>query len=218
MLGSFVIGWLAAAALLVAWYCWFRRANRLRAVRILSWIEHAFSGHASVSRARWHGASRFRVDLRLGASIFRNASLAVELEPRELPINWLYSRARKRKEMVKFEAELEHRPRRNLHIQKHQWSARTRRIKLPSLHEWRIVSLRPMLISTQPNWKNKSGNMLETLQMLARACELYEVDFRKQEPHFVVTAPLQSLCPELPDAGMFKMLHELASIASTSAH
>jgi hypothetical protein len=218
MLENFVLGWLAAATLLVGWYWWFRLANRLRAAQILSWIERAFSGHGSVSRARWQGASHFRVDLRLGTSLFRSASLLVELEPRELPLTWLYSRVRKHKETVKFEAELEHRPGGNLYIQKHHWSGRTRRIKPPSLREWRGVSLKPMLISTQPNWRNNSGHMLETLRTFARTCEGFQVVFRKQGPHFVVTAPLETLSPETQQAGMFNVLHELASIASTSTY
>ncbi len=160
---KFAIDVFAAALLLGGWYWWFRRANHRRAVQILKWIEDAFSGHGSISGARWRGASHFHVDLRLCPSVFRRASVAVQLEPREMPLTWLLDRIRKGKETVTFEAELDHRPSHNLHIQKHYWSGRTRRKRPASLSGWHLESLTPMLISTKPNWQNDSSHMLEAL-------------------------------------------------------
>ncbi len=204
--------------LLGAWYWWFRRANRRRSIQILGWIEDAFSGHGSVSSARWYGASCFRVDLLLRSAVFRKASLAVELEPREFPLNWLLNRLRKRKETVTFQAELEHRPSRNLQIQKQYWCGQTRQTKPAPKPGWHLVSLKPVLMTTQPNWQNGSGHMLETLQTFARTCDFCHVAFRKQAPEFVVTAPLQSLSPDAQALGMADVLRDLASIASTSTY
>ncbi len=75
-----------------------------------------------------------------------------------------------------------------------------------------------MLISTKPNWHNDSSHMLETLQTFTRTCDFFCVAVRKQPPHFVVTAPLESLSPEGHETGMFDVLHELASIASASTY
>lgn len=218
MLGKIAIDLLGAVLLVAGWYWWVRRANRRRSVQILSWIEQAFSGHGSISDAHWQNASRFQVDLRLCPSVFRRASLAVQLQPRELPLRWLLNRIHKRKETVTFKAELDHQPSRNLHIQKHYWSGRTRRTAPTSLQGWRFETLTPMLISTQSIRQRGSGHMLETLQTFARTCDYLNVAFRKQAPHFVVRAPLESLSPDLHEAGMFDVLHELASIASTSTY
>jgi hypothetical protein len=218
MLATSAVDTLTAVLLLAAWYWWFRRANRHRSVQILRWIEQAFSGHGSLSRVRWHGASSFYVDLRLCPSVFRRASLAVHLEPRQLPLAWLLNRVRKRKETVIFKAELDHGPSRNLHIQKHYWSGRTRRTAPTSLQGWCFETLTPILISTQPDWQRDSGHMVETLQTFARTCDYLQVAFRRQPPHFVVKAPLASLCPQVHEAGMFDVLHELASIASASTY
>ena len=108
MLGKIAIDLLGAVLLVAGWYWWFRRANQRRSVQILSWIEQAFSGHGSISDAHWQSASRFQVDLRLCPSVFRRASLAVQLQPRELPLRWLLNRVHKRKETVTFKAELDH--------------------------------------------------------------------------------------------------------------
>ena len=206
----------AMAGLLVAiWYLWFKWLNRRRSRRILQWIKCAFRGHGAVSQAHWHGASRFGVDLRLASSIFRRASLEVQLQPREMPLSWLLSRLRRHGETVTFEAELEFRPSLNFHVQNHRWCGRTRRIHPASWSKWHLENLSPVVLSTQPNWREELAQMVEAL-LASRACDFMHLAFRKKAPHFVACAPLQSLSPDAEGSAMFAVLQELASSVPAS--
>lgn len=215
MLANFVIDSVVAALLMAGWYLWFRRANRRRSRQILRWIESAFDGHGAISGVRWQSASRFDVRLRLAVPVFRSASLAVQLEPREMPLNWLLGRLRKHKETVTFEAELDYRPRLKLHVQNHRWCAQTSRRRSSSLRGWQVEGLGVTVMSTQPEWQEVLGPMLEPL-LATRSCDFLHVAFRTRAPHFVACAPLQSLRPTAPGSGMFEVLHELASNAPAS--
>jgi hypothetical protein len=217
MLASLAVDALVAAVLVAGWYFWFRCANRRRAVQILRWIDCAFSGHADISRLHWRSASRFDVELRLCPSVFRRVSLGIELTPREMPLYWLLSRLKRQKETVTFEAELDHRPAVNLHVQNHRWCGRTRRIRPASWRGWQFESLGPMLISTRDDWDKDLGHMLEAL-LATRSCDFLHVSFRKKAPHFVAAAPLQALSPAAKNSAMFEVLEELASSASASRH
>jgi hypothetical protein len=216
MFANLAIDSLLAAALVVGWYFWFRTLNRRRSAQVLRWIDSVFADHGRVAQVRWINASRFAVELRLCPTIFRRASLAVQLQPREMPLQWLLSRLRKRKETVTFEAELEHRPNVSLHVQNHRWSGPPRRLRPGSWEKWKFESLGPVLISTQPKWQKEFGPLLEAL-LATRSCEFLHIGFRRRAPHFVACAPLQSLCPDSGKSGMFDVLHELATSASTSA-
>ena len=215
MLWGLAFDVLLAALGVACWYMWFRSANRRRAVQILRWIESAFTGHATVSQLRWHSASRFEVDLQMQPPVFRRVSLTIQLTPREMPLNWLISCLRSRKETVTFEAVLDHRPAKNLQIQNHRWCGRTRRRPPVSTQGWHFQSLGPMVISSREDWQKDVGHMLEAL-IATRSCEFEHVAFRRKAPHIVASAPLRSLDPDGRNSGMFEILQELASSASTS--
>jgi hypothetical protein len=217
MLENFIVGSAAGALLAAGWYLCFRQLNRRRSRHILGWIQRAFSGRGSISSVRWDTASCFHVELRLCPSIFRRASLAVRMEPREMPLRWLANRMQRWKETVTFEAELEAHPGLSLYVQKHWWRGRTRRVCPKSLDGWSLHSLDPMMLSSRKECQSKLGNVLDPL-LAARSSEFLYVAFRKRAPQFVACAQLQSLSPDERGAEIFDMLHALANSASTSAH
>jgi hypothetical protein len=217
MLESFIFGSIGGALLAATWYICFRQLNRRRSRRILGWIQRAFSERGSVGCVSWDSASCFHVELRLCPSVFRSASLAVRLEPREMPLSWLLSRMHRWKETVTFEAELGAHPGLSLYVQKHWWRGRTRRIRPKSLDGWSLHSLDPMVLSSQADCQSKLGNLLDPL-LATRSSEFLYVVFRKRAPQFVACAQLQSLSPDERGHEIFDMLHALASSASTSAH
>lgn len=217
MLENFAIGSVVLALLVAAWYGWFWRLNRRRSTRILGWIERAFSGHGSIRSVRWDSASCFHVELRLCPAVFRQASLAVRLEPREMPLRWLLSRMLRRQETVTFEAELDVHRGFDLYVQKHHWLAGSRRVRPKSLEGWDLHNLVPMVLSTQAECQNKIGHALDAL-LAARSSRFLQVTFRTQAPQFAACAPLQSLSPDERGAEIFDMLQTLASCASTSPH
>jgi hypothetical protein len=111
---------IAGVVLVLAWYFGFLRYNRRKALQILNWIERAFHGHGQVAGVRWESTCRFRVQLRLSSSIFRQASLAIQLLPRELPFSWLSSRLRRQHETLTFQADLDCPPSFNLEVHNHR--------------------------------------------------------------------------------------------------
>src|SRR5437764_8153749 len=98
----------AVALLLVAlWYCYFVRQNRRRSLEALLWVETALGGHGRVVGVHWVAPSRLHAQLRLAPGIFQNASVALHMAPREVPLAWLLARIRRRAELVVFEADLD---------------------------------------------------------------------------------------------------------------
>ena len=216
MLGDFLVDSMLAALLIAGWYLWVRRSNRRRSRQIIGWIEQAFSGHTEcIRRVQWDGASRFRVELGLSPRVFRRASLAVRLEPRELPLQWLFSRLRERKETVTFEAELDHRPGFNLYLQHHHWRGSTRRVSLSARQGWQVGSLTPVVITTEPDAQHNRAAVIDVL-LAAQSGNFLHVAFRKKSPQFIACAPLASLSPGAQDSGMLSVLQELAHSASAS--
>ncbi len=217
MLEKFLFEAGVAALLVASWYFWVRRTNHRRSIQILRWIDCAFSGHAAASQVRWRTASLFQLELQLAPSMFRSVSLTVQLEPREMPLNWLLWRLRREKETVTFEAVLEYKPSVNLHVHNHRWCARTLRKRPQTWETWQFESLGPVVISTRENWNQDIGHMLEAL-LATRSRDFLHLAIRKKAPHFLACAPLQSLRPDGHGAAMFDVLHELASTSSTSRH
>ncbi len=216
MLENFAIGVGLLALLIVSEYCWFRQLNRRRAACILGWIARAFRGHGYVGPVRWDNSWCFHVELRLGPSIFRRASLAVRLRPCDLWGRWLHH-TRRTQETVTFQAELDANPEFNLYTLKHHWQVQTTRVRPSSLAGWQLASLDPMVLSTQAEGQNQRSHVFDTL-LAARSSQFLRIAFRRQPPQLVACAPLQSLSPDEPGGEIFVTLRELASSASHSAH
>jgi len=126
--------------------------NRRRALRVISWIQRAVAGNAYVSAPRWHRPSRFDIELRF-ASAFRASTIAVELTPREMPIQWLMARLHKERERVTLRAELERFPSSHLIIANHRWYGRTgNSAPAPDC----CYSLGPTVVTTREDWRNET--------------------------------------------------------------
>jgi hypothetical protein len=203
------------AALVLCWYVWFRQHNRRRFLQILHRIKTAFAGHAQIVGVRWTGASRFAVRLRVLSALFQHASVRVELHARHLPLTWVWSPLRRRKETLTFEADLECPPAFNLEVHNHRWCSRTR--KLP--RKWRPLAVErcgPFVITTRNDWQREISTLMTAL-VASRDCDFIAVHFRRTSPHFSAIVPLDSLSPESQcEAEIFDVLRELASCASAS--
>lgn len=202
-------------ALVVGWYLWFRRQNLRKSHEVLQRIKTVFAGHAQIVGVRWAGASRLSVRLRVLSTLFQHASVLVELYPRELPLNWLWARLRRRKETLTFEADLECPPAFNLEVHNHRWCGRTRRF--PKKHgRMAVEHCGPFVLTTRNDWQREITTMMTAL-VASRDCDFLTVSFRRTSPHFSASVPLESLSPESQcEAEIFEVLRELASCASAS--
>lgn len=211
-----VIDLVVGAVLVGLWYLCFTRSNRKRAVRIQRWIEAAFAGHGHVVSAHWSAASRFHLRLRLSSNLFQRAGVTVQLFPRELPLHWLITRLRKKREIATFEADLDCAPAFNLEVQNHRWCARShKKVKVDPDHSL-IEHCGPFVLTTRNDWQREITTMMTAL-VASRDCDFLTVAFRRTTPHFSATVPLESLAPEAQtDSDLFDVLRELAAGASTS--
>lgn len=206
MWGIFLFDAALAALLVVGWYLACKELNRLKAEKILLCVKEAMGGRARVARARWRGASHFDVELGFAAA-FRDSWLSVDLTPREMPMQWMMSRWRKQPEQVTFRADLEHRPTGTLFIANQRWHGRTSESReMPQ----ECYSLGSLVITTREDWQSETAIIARLLA--ARSGDLIQVEFRKQSPQLIVTAPLASLLSTSEDEpGLFGLLQELAS-------
>ncbi|MGI9103986.1 MAG: hypothetical protein ACR2IF_16215 [Terriglobales bacterium] len=203
------------AGLVLLWYWWFHRSNRRKSVQVLQRIKTAFAGHAQIVAVRWTASSRFSVKLRVLSTLFQHASVLVRLHPRELPLNWVWSRLRKQQETLVFEADLECPPAFDLEVHNHRWCGRTRRF--PRKHKRILLEhCGPFVLTTRNDWQREITTMMTAL-VASRDCDFLTVNFRRSSPHFSATVPLDSLSPESQcEAQLFDVLRELASCASAS--
>lgn len=213
VLGIFLI---AAVALCVTWYCVAMRHKQRRAREVLRWIQSALAGRGQVIGISWTGAAKFRVPLRLTCGIFQKAWVMVEMQPQQTPVQWLFHKLKKQRELVTFHADLDFPPAFSLHVHNFRWVARSSR-RTPANHVgWKFECLQPLIISTRPEQQKEIAC---TMASLTRndSSEFLNVSFQRSSPNFSATVPLESLAPDSPARTyMFDAMRELAGSASAS--
>ena len=164
----------------------------------------------------WENASRFRVRLELVTAMFRQASLVVQLSPRQHPLSWLMKQIRRQSETLTFQADLDSAPSFNLEVHNYRWYGRSRRRLSSESHNWELHQTTPFVLTTRNEWQREITSMMNAL-VASRECECSSVSFRRSSPHFSATVPLEILAPGLQNQPeIFDVLRELAAGASTA--
>jgi hypothetical protein len=216
MLGLVALSLLAGAGILALWYFYWARAARNRGILVLDWIESALLGQGQVAGVRWQAPSRFQISVRLRSGIFREASLIVQMFPRELPLHWLRTKLQKQQETVTFQANLDLPPSFNLELHNYRLYARTHKSLNPGGPNWRFEQTTPFILTTRPDWQKEITSVIGTLIAGEDRC-FVDVVFHRTTPHFTATLPLDSIAPDSPARSqMFESLRELATRASAS--
>lgn len=207
---------IAAVGVIVLWYGLWLRWNRRRAQKLLVNIESAFSSNGYVSGIRWVSGSAFQVRLRLGNCAFTHSSVVVHMLPREMPLNWIASWFKKRRETLTFEANLLCPPAFNLEVQNQRWHGGTRR-RLPRKDSTvRFDHIGPFILTSRSDWQREITSMVHALSA-SRDCDLISVSFRRNAPHFSATVALDAVANEhCSPVRIFDALRELASGASAA--
>src|SRR5690242_13989732 len=109
-----------ALAALLAWHLYYARKSRKRAFEVLGWIEDLICGHGHVAGIKWQRASTIHVPVKLRVNAFHNASLNVNLIPRELPHKWAMAKIKKLQETLVFQADLDWAPPFSLELQSYR--------------------------------------------------------------------------------------------------
>jgi hypothetical protein len=162
----------------------------------LRWIETTLGGHGALESILWLRPSQFRIDLRLAPqSIFRNASVLVDLAPRELPHKWVRSIMLGIEETVTFEAEFEVAPHFDLNLHNLKLFARTRRDLEPIGKGWQFEQVTPLIMTTREEWRREVTGVMSALLHL-REKQFIDLRFSPNPPHYIVTLPLGSIAPD----------------------
>jgi hypothetical protein len=212
----FALCLLIAIVFCAAWYWLAVRHNRRRALQVLRWLEGAVAGQGQVTGIRWIARSQFKVPLRLRHSVFNRAWVLVDLSPCELPLRWLMSKARGRREILTFQADLDLPPAFTLQVHNFRWFAHSGKNTASSRTAWGFEHTGPFVISTRRDWQKQIPSAMVSLAK-GEHRDFLKIDFQRRSPHFSVTLPLETIAPGSPTrACMFDSMRELASSSSAS--
>jgi hypothetical protein len=204
----------AAVALVGLWYFCLAQYNHRRGAKALRWVEAACSSRGEVIEARWLGASRLQAHLQFATHWFENARITIRLLPRPLPIPWLLSVWRKRRETLTFEADLDYAPGIRLEVLRHRWLTHSDNQLVRNARHWTVVRPGPVVLTTCTQWKQELPPLINTL-MTSRGHNLLTVRLRPESPHLAATIDLEALSDEQAAAGFLGVLRDLAAGAST---
>jgi len=208
------ISLIAAAALCVTWYCVSVRRKRRKAREVLRWIQSSLAGRGHVVGISWISPSRFRVPLRLTCGVFQRAWVLVELNAQQTPIQWLFSKIKGAREVLRFQADLDCPPTFSLQMQNFRWFARSSKKSSIEQPGWQFERLPTVMISTKPELQREIACTMTSLSK-GDSGDFLEVNFQRRSPHFSATLPLESLAPGSPARSyMLDAMRELAGSAS----
>ena len=211
VLGIFLI---TAAALCVTWYCVSVRRKRRKAREVLRWIQSSLAGRGHVVGISWTSPSRFRVPLRLTCGVFQRAWVVVELHAQQTPVQWLFSKIKGNREVLRFQADLDCPPTFSLQMQNFRWFARSSKKSSIERPGWQFERLPAVMISTKPELQREIACTMTSLSK-GESGDFLEVNFQRRSPHFSATLPLESLAPGSPARGyVLDAMRELAGSAS----
>lgn len=214
MFGPALLSLAIAVAALLAWHVYFARKSRKRAFEVLSWIEDLLCGHGHVAGVKWNGASSFHIPVKLRSNAFHNPSLRVNLIPKELPLNWLFSKIKKSQETLLFEADLDWAPPFSLELQSYRLFARTRKDLPPDAPGWDFEQTTPFILTTRKDWQREITSVITSL-LSHPDRQFLSIAFSQKSPHFTATMALDSIAPTSScRTEIFDSLRELAAGAS----
>lgn len=207
---------LVALTLALIWHFACLRQNRIRAIRILRFVDLALAGEGHLTGVTPVAPDHFLVSVQLGTSLFRRPAMLLSLAPRHDPMQWLLFWLRRRRETLVFQTDLEIAPAFNFHGKNQRWLGRTGKHLALAGDQWDVEAWAPCVISTRAIWRAEQAAIMNAL-FSSRHQEVLSVEFRRSSPHFSAALPLDSL-PALADQrpSFFDSLRALASEASAS--
>jgi len=204
----------AGLVVLVVWHFYHTRRLRQRAFQILGWIEELLCGHGHVTNIKWEKSSSFSLPLRLQTHTFHNASLRVNLVPRELPLKWITAKLKEEQETLVFKADLDWAPPVNLELQSYRLFARSRKELSPDTPGWNFEQTTPFILTTRKDWQKEITSVISTV-LSCQERQFLSIAFSPASPHFTATLSLDSIAPGSPYRNeIFSSLRELATGAS----
>ncbi len=130
---------LVIAGFFLVWYFIGGSRNRRLARRLANEIRDCLLAWGGTSKVQVFGATAFRMTTEDANPPFREVSVVVTLQPREMPINWALARAQGRRDIAVLEASLRQSPRVGFEIVDPSSRVGKRRVQAKS--SWSTTSL-----------------------------------------------------------------------------
>lgn len=204
----------AVAVLCITWYAVSLRRKREKSKEILRWIQASLAGRGHVVGISWITPSLFRVPLRLTCGVFNRAWVLVEMRSQQNPVQWLFNKISRRREVLTFQADLDCPPAFSLQMQNFRWFARSSPKAEIDRTGWQFKRLPSVMISTKPESQKGIASTMTSLSKGDNG-EFLEVSFQRRSPHFSATLPLEALAPGAPARTyMLDAVREMAGSAS----
>jgi hypothetical protein len=102
--------------LLLLWFAAGTQWNVGRGQRILRWLQPGLPQLAERTTLRWLGSSAVEMQMSSPKAPFREATLVLVMEPRDVPLMWAWSRLRGRRDLLILRGRLRHPPRLQLEL------------------------------------------------------------------------------------------------------
>jgi hypothetical protein len=208
---------IAFCALLVVWYVVGWQMNRRRGERLLAWILQglrAFSDQITVSRL---GTSGFQVNVGKTEAPFKRIEATILLEPREIPLLWIFNLLRGRADQLVFKGTLRAWPRGEVEVVKARGSSARRVLKGLDEEDWARQETASGLVIAYRGKKSQQqadaiSHLLEDL-----GPRLLRLSLSKKAPHLLVSVSLAGLSEQSAFL-MLSSLHELAQTVTSRDH
>jgi hypothetical protein len=208
---------IAFCVLLTIWYIIGWQMNRKRGGRLLEWILQglqAFGGQITVSRL---GTSGFQVNVRKAQAPFKKMEATIFLEPREIPLLWLFDLLRGGADYLVFKGTLRASPRGQVEIIRKQGRLARRVLKRLDEKAW---THREIADGQAMAYQGKQGQQqADAILHLVEdfGSRLLRLSLSSKAPHLLVSLSLAGL-DEQSVRLLFSSLQNLAQIVAPSSH
>ncbi|HUI85178.1 MAG TPA: hypothetical protein VL240_13190 [Candidatus Binatia bacterium] len=156
--------------LVVGWFALGTHINIRKGHRFLEWLQGGLPLIGEKTTLRWLGSSVVHLKIEKAREPFRRAEVLIVLEPRDVPLLWLFSRLRGRRDLLIVRTELRTLPGMQIEVlDRHAWSTQAvaREVKQLDWHLQSTVDNQPFQIYFSPPAPNAGELIAE-----ARGCEL----------------------------------------------
>lgn len=180
----------AVVLLVVGWFAAGTHFNVRKGEATLRWLQEGLPLLGEKTTLRWLGSSAVELKIEAAKPPFRQATVLVLLEPRDVALLWGYARLRGRRDLFIFRADLRSQPRHELEaLDPGSWSGRSAHTRIQAEH-WTPVTAPAPLVA----YARRPGDASALVAAAALdGCPLMRLSIRQDRPNLEVQWPLDAL-------------------------
>ena len=194
---------IAAVVIVLGWFAFGISWNLRRGNAVLRWMQDGLPQLGERTTLRWLGSSAVEMTIAKPRSPFRQITLLMILEPRDLPWFWLIARAQRRRDMLIIRAQLQTAPLYEFDlVAPHAWDESQRSGK-PEAQQWTNEPLDELNFRAPLTTRSLSRAIAVDALPPARQVHpiVWRLSARRDDPQLELHTPLPNL--RTTDAGQF---------------